>query len=307
MWLNLQIFGFRALWSPYYLIFVLGLALTYYLITGPYRHKFGGSGKERPSGKQQFFFYGGLMLLYAVKGAPVDLLSHIMLTAHMIQMALYYIVFPIFIIKGIPTWLWEKAVNRRVVKPVLKFFSIPLISLLLFNTLFSLYHLPVIFDFAKTSQVAHSSISVIILIAAFIVWWPILSPLKEFDRMQPLTKIFYIFANGVLITPACVLIIFADSPVYAAYTQEGAWLQALSLCVPSGVLQGLSSAISGPEMFSPMTTLEDQQLGGIIMKIMQEITYGIMLARVFFSWFTTESLQVDPLPSNTSEPSINEQ
>lgn len=301
MWLNLQIFGFRALWSPYYLLFILGLALIYFLITGPYRHKFGGEGEGKPSGKQQFFFYGGLVLLYAVKGAPVDLLSHIMLSAHMIQMALYYIVFPIFIIKGIPVWLWRKIVDRPVVKPVLKFFSFPLISLLLFNTLFSLYHLPVIFDFSKSSQVAHSSISVIILVAAFIVWWPILSPLKEFDRIPPLGKIFYIFANGVLITPACVLIIFADTPVYAAYTQDGAWLQALALCVPTGVLQGLTSSISGPEMFSPMTTLEDQQLGGIIMKVMQEITYGIILAKVFFQWFSPKSLQVDPLPANPYE------
>ncbi|RYG74052.1 cytochrome c oxidase assembly factor CtaG [Lentibacillus lipolyticus] len=301
MWLDLQIFGFRALWSPYYFIFVLGLALIYYLMTGPFRHKFGGDNEARPSGKQQAFFYSGMVLLYAVKGAPVDLLSHIMLTAHMIQMAIYYLIIPIFVIKGIPAWLWRKVVCRPKIKPVLMFLSKPLISILLFNILFSFYHLPAIFDFAKSSQVAHTSISLVILIAAFIVWWPVLTPIKEFDRMPPLGKIFYIFANGVLITPACVLIIFADVPVYAAYTENGAWMQALALCVPSGVLEGISYSISGPEMFSPMSTMEDQQLGGIIMKIMQEITYGSVLARVFFGWFTKESLRVDPLPANTYE------
>ncbi|WP_163970774.1 cytochrome c oxidase assembly factor CtaG [Oceanobacillus halotolerans] len=295
MWLELQIFGFRALWSPYFLMFVIGLGLVYYLITGPLRHKFGGD--VRPTIKQQVMFYVGLILLYIVKGAPIDILSHIMLTAHMIQMAFYYIVFPILIIKGIPVWIWEKVVYKPVIKPLLIFLTKPLISLLLFNTLFSLYHLPVIFDFAKSSQIAHTAISIIILFAAFIVWLPILAPLKEFDRMPPLGKIFYIFASGVLITPACVLIIFADTPLYAAYTQDGAWVQALSLCVPGDVLQGI--AISGPELFSPMSTLEDQQLGGIFMKIMQEITYGIILARVFFGWFTKESLKVDPLPSES--------
>lgn len=300
MWLELQIFGFRALWSPYFLLFVLGLALVYFLITGPYRHKFGG--EDKPSKKQQIFFYIALLLLYAVKGSPIDLLTHIMLSTHMMQMAIYYLVFPILIIKGIPKWLWEKVVFRPVIKPALSFLSKPLISLLLFNTLFSLYHLPDIFNFAKSSQIAHSSISIIILIAAFIVWWPVLTPVKEFDRMPPLGKIFYIFANGVLITPACVLIIFADVPVYATYSQDGAWMQALSLCVPSDVLQGLTYAISGPEMFSPMSTLEDQQLGGIIMKLSQEITYGVILARIFFSWFNRESLRIDPLPvNNTNE------
>lgn len=295
MWLEIQIFGFRALWSPYFLLFVLGLALIYFLITGPYRHKFGGG--DKPSIKQQILFYLALFLLYAVKGSPIDLLTHIMLTTHMMQMAVYYLIFPILIIKGIPTWLWEKILLRPVIKPAISFLSKPLISLILFNTLFSLYHLPAIFNFAKSSQIAHTSISLTILIAAFIVWWPVLTPLKEFDRMPPIGKIFYIFANGALITPACVLIIFADVPIYATYSQDGAWMQALSLCVPNNVLQGLNYAISGPEMFSPMTTLEDQQLGGIIMKISQEIIYGIILARIFFGWFNRESLQVDPLPA----------
>lgn len=295
MWLELQIFGFRALWSPYFLVYVLLLGLAYYLITGPYRHRFGGD--EKPTGKQQLFFYTALLLLYLIKGAPIDLLSHIMLSAHMVQMAMFYLVFPIFIIKGIPLWIWRKVVNAPVIKPALQLLTKPLISLLLFNSLFSLYHIPAIFDFSKSSPIAHTSISLIILVAAFIVWWPLLAPLKEYDTMSPLLKLGYIVANGVLITPACVLIIFAPDPLFAAYSQNGAWMQAMALCVPSDVLTGISSSISGPELFSPMSAEEDQQLGGIIMKIMQEIVYGILLGRVFFSWFNKESRSIDPLPS----------
>ncbi|WP_373895909.1 cytochrome c oxidase assembly factor CtaG [Virgibacillus natechei] len=295
MWLELQIFGFRALWSPYFLTYVLILALLYFLITGPYRHKFGG--EERPSVGQQISLYLGLFLLYVVKGAPIDLLSHIMLTAHMIQMAIYYLVFPILIIKGIPAWIWRKVVRAPVIKPMIKILTKPIVSLLLFNTLFSLYHIPAVFDFSKSSLIAHSSISVIILIAAFIVWLPVLSPLKEFDTMSPLLKMGYILANGVLITPACALIIFADHPLFAAYSQGGAWMQALALCVPGDVLQGLAVPLSGPEMFSSLSTMNDQQLGGIIMKIVQEITYGILLGIVFFKWVNKESKEIDPLPA----------
>src|SRR5690606_1203893 len=99
MWLELQIFGFRALWSPFFLIFLLFVSLTYYLITGPLRKKFGNYPK--PSGLQQTSFYISILLIYIVKGSPVDLLSHIMLTAHMTQMALYLIVIPILMIKGL--------------------------------------------------------------------------------------------------------------------------------------------------------------------------------------------------------------
>lgn len=299
MWLELQIFGFRALWSPYFAIFVLGLALLYYLITGPYRHKF-GSG-EKPSAKQQYFFYSGLLLLYIVKGAPIDLMAHIMLTAHMIQMAIFYFVFPIFIIKGVPAWIWEKVANIPILKQVLAVLTKPLLSLILFCALFSFYHVPEVFDFAKSSQIAHSSISGVILFAAFIMWLPILEPVKEFKKMGPLIKLAYLVGNGALITPACALIIFAGAPIYEAYSASGAWIQSLSLCVPLDVLDGLASSISGPEMFSPLTLLEDQQAGGIIMKIMQEIVLGIMLASVFFPWFNQNSNKIDPLPASVNQ------
>ncbi|MGJ9458551.1 cytochrome c oxidase assembly factor CtaG [Oceanobacillus sp. CF4.6] len=296
MWLELQIFGFRALWSPFYFVFILALAVLYYFITGPYRSKFGG--EEKPTANQQVLFYVSLLLLYLVKGSPIDLLTHITLTAHMIQMAIYLLVVPILMLKGIPEWVWRKVVNAPVIKPVFKLLTKPLIALLLFNTLFSLYHIPVVFDFAKSSIVAHTSISIILFIASFIVWFPLIAPIKELDKIQPLLKIGYIFANSVLITPACVLIIFASEPMYAAYSQDGSWIQALSLCVPGDVLQGLTSALSGPEMFTSMDTVEDQQLGGIIMKIMQEITYGVVLASIFFRWFSEESLKIDPAPES---------
>lgn len=301
MWLQLQIFGFRALWSPYFMIFVISLGILYYLITGPYRHKFGGEGKPRTTLKQNIAVYTALIILYVVKGSPVDLLSHIMLTFHMTQLALLYLAFPILLLKGLPKWLWEKVLYLPIIYPTLKLLTHPIIAILSFNGLFSLYHIPPVFDFTKSSIPAHTVSTIILLIAAFIMFIPMMSPIKEFDRLKPLVKIFYIFGNAVLITPACVLIIFADVPLYEAYTASGAWIQALSLCVPGDILTGIPDLISGPELFSPLSILDDQQLGGIIMKILQEITYGIILTQVFHAWFTKENLKTDPIPNQIPE------
>src|SRR5699024_2834720 len=155
---------------------------------------------------------------YAVKGAPIDVLSHIMMTAHMTQMAIFLIVAPLFIIKGIPVWIWKKIVEWPVIKQILALFTKPAISLLFFNGLFSLYHIPAVFDFSKASQIAHSGTSIILFIAAFLMWFSLMPPLKKYERLAPLPKIGFIFLNGLLITPACVLIIFAGEPLYASYT-----------------------------------------------------------------------------------------
>lgn len=297
MWLDLQIFGFRALWSPYFLTYILIIGLVYILITGPLRYKFGE--QEKTPTKQKVYFFTGLLLLYIVKGSPVDLLSHIMLSAHMAQLAVYFLVFPIFIIKGIPVWIWKKVIELPVVKHIFKFLTNPIIALVTFNLLFSIYHMPIIFNFSKSSQFVHSSISVIILITAFMMWWNVISPIKEYDKLPPLVKMGYIFGNAALITPACALIIFASNPLFAAYSSDGAWIQAMSLCVPGDVLQGLIPDLSGAEMFSPMSTMEDQQLGGITMQTLITIIYGAMLGRVFFNWYNKESHEIDPIPTTS--------
>src|SRR5699024_7113541 len=135
-------------------------------------------------------------ILYIVKGSPIDLLSHIMLSAHMTQLAVYFLVFPIFIIKGVPVWIWEKVFETPILKPILKIFSNPIISLLIFNLLFSLYHMPIIFDFSKSSRITHSTISIIILFFAFMLWWAVLTPLKERDKLPPLLKMCYLLGSA---------------------------------------------------------------------------------------------------------------
>ncbi|KGP92043.1 cytochrome C oxidase assembly protein [Pontibacillus chungwhensis BH030062] len=296
MWLEIQIFGFRALWSPYYFLFVVTLGVLYFLLTGPLRERFGQY--QKPTNVQQGMFYTGLVLLYVIKGSPVDLLGHILFTAHMLQMALYYLVFPILIIKGLPSWVWEKLFSVPILKNVLYLLAKPLIALLLFNGLFSLYHIPVVFDFTKSNAMAHAVVTTVILVTAFLVWLPIFAPLEKLDTLSPLLKIGFIFANGVLITPACGLIIFAETSLYSTYSDPSSWAEAMKLCVPPGVLDGLS--LSGPEIFSSMSIREDQATGGIIMKITQEIVYGTILAIIFFSWFNKESTNIDPLPSESN-------
>src|SRR5690625_199110 len=129
------------------------IVFIYYIITGPRRNIFGEVTK--PTRQQMVFFYTGLALLYIIKGAPIDLLSHIMLSAHMAQMAILYMIIPVLFIKGLPVWLIESFINKKGIKPIIHFFTHPIIALGLFNSLFAIYHLPAIFDFSKSSQVAH--------------------------------------------------------------------------------------------------------------------------------------------------------
>ncbi|MRX71697.1 cytochrome c oxidase assembly factor CtaG [Bacillus lacus] len=281
---NISIFGFRALWSPYFFLFVLLLSVLYFIIIGPLRNKFQDS--EPVSPKTKALFITSMALLYIIKGSPVDLLSHLMFSAHMTQMAILYLVFTPLLIVSIPAWLWRAVIYKPVIKPVFSFFTKPLIALIFFNGAFSFYHIPLIFDFVKTNPIYHSSMSIFLFSASLAMWWPLVNRLPEWKELSGLKKVGYIFADGVLLTPACALIIFASASLYSTYSDPTAWITALHLCVPADMLSGIN--LSGPEMFNTLPLVEDQQLGGVIMKIIQEIVYGIILGMVFFEWVRKE-------------------
>ncbi|MFZ3588078.1 cytochrome c oxidase assembly factor CtaG [Bacillus sp. DJP31] len=276
--MDISIFGFRALWSPGYLTFIVALIVLYFYLIR--------KEKYAVTVKQQFFFVTSMILLYMMKGGPLDLLGHLMFSAHMTGMAIVYLAVPPLLILGLPQTLLREFINLRGIKPLFSFFSIPLLALIIFNGMFSFYHIPLIFDVVKTDEVLHSIFSVLMFISAFIMWWPVVNLLPEAESLTPIKKIGYIFANGVLLTPACALIIFASEPLYSTYSDPTIWMKALELCVPADTLATLN--IGAPELFNWFPLIEDQQTGGVIMKVVQEIVYGSILGYIFFQWARKE-------------------
>lgn len=290
----LSIFGFRALWSPYYAITLLVVILIYFLVTIKWRHKFENS--TALTRKEATFFLLGMVFLYILKGSPVDLLGHILFTVHMTQMALLLLIVAPLFIMGIPSWIWEKLLEIRILNVVFSFFTKPLIAVLFFGLMFSAYHYPMILDNVKLNLVTHALFTTTMFIAGIFFWWPIVNKVEGQVRLHGLQQIGYVILSAILITPACALIIFAETPVYASYTEGEAWLQAMALCVPSGTLAGLSSlGLSGPEVFTSMSAVNDQQLGGILMKVTQEAIYIFVIGKIFFTWASDERSNADEI------------
>lgn len=182
----LSIFGFRALWSPYFMIFVLLLIAAYFYLTVKQRHKFKNSEPLKKG--QAIAFLIAMVLLYATKGSPVDLVAHIMFTFHMIQMAFLYLVIPPILIASIPNWVWRHILEYRFIKSTFGFFTKPLIALILFNGIFSIYHIPMIMDAVKMNIVIHALYTVVLFILAIFLWWPLLNKLEGQYQLHGLKK-----------------------------------------------------------------------------------------------------------------------
>lgn len=286
---SISIFGFIANWSPFFLIFVLLVTIFYFLVTKRWYKEFEGG---RPiTNKESAIFLINMALIYILYGSPVDLLSHILFSFHMVQMAFgFLLVAPLFY-GAVPEYLQKYIVSLPVLKQIFAIGKKPLVALILFTGTFSVYHLPVVMDNLKMSALAHNAVIVILFILALVMFYPIFNKVEPRENhMNGLFKMLYIFGIGMLLTPACALIIFASEPMFRTYTSGDAWLAAMELCVPSGTLDSLKGQgmISGPEYFTDAHPIHDQQTGGIIMKVMQEVFFGFMLGYIFFRWYREE-------------------
>ncbi|WP_301337176.1 cytochrome c oxidase assembly factor CtaG [Bacillus sp. FJAT-29814] len=297
--LALDIFGFKALWSPYFLLFMVAVTAGYFLLTIKYRHLFPGS--EKLTKQQIFLFLLSMALIYAIKGSPLDVMAHLMFYVHMIQMVALVLLIPPLFIFAIPAWVWRRLFEVRIINHLFKFFTKPLIALIVFNGLFSFYHIPLIFDHVMQSFWLHTAYTFVLFVVAVFMWWPLLNQLPEHQNLSGLKKVAYIFADGILITPACALIIFADTSLYATYSDPAVWGKVMALCVGSANFASLN--ISGPELFSSMSLVHDQQLGGVLMKVMQEVIYGAILFRVFFEWVRKDQAEAEEMMNQNFNPS----
>ncbi|TDF97281.1 cytochrome C oxidase assembly protein [Paenibacillus piri] len=256
---------FSALWSPGLILILLIVGWLYALAVNRWRHHFEDS--SRAGIKQQVFFYIGLLLFYIAEGSPLYYYGHhYSFSAHMLQQSISYLVMPPFLLLGTPGWLLRPLLRYRVAQLFMKVFASPLISLFTFNLIFSLYHIPVIMDFLMADPLMHDLYTILFMLAAFQMWFPVFCPLPEYNRINDLRRMAYIFVNGILLTPACALIIFAEEPLYQSYRNVS-------------------------EQFLFMSVLNDQQLGGVVMKIVQEIVYAIALGYTFFRWYRLERKQ----------------
>jgi len=267
--------GFADLWSPGVLLITLLVGYVYFYLVGPGRHRFANS--EPVSAGKKTLFITALLLFYGAQGTPVAYYGHAQLfSAHMLQQSILYLIMPPLIFLSIPGWMLQPLFDLKWMRKFVYPLTHPILSVLVFNLLFSVYHIPMIFDTVAQHPVYHIGYHTVLIIAAFHMWFPLFNNFEGWKRMSSLQMIAYLFADGVLLTPACALIIFAKDLLYETY-------------------------MGAPILIQGLPPLHDQQLGGTIMKIMQEIAYGFALSVVFIRWFRAERSKDEPIEPNPNQ------
>lgn len=256
---GIELFTFSELWSPFLAVFLFIIAFLYM-----YAIKKIPSQRERVPIWKKFLFIFGLVIFYVAQGSPLSLIGqHYLFSAHMVTMALTFIAVPPLILGGIPASFIRPLFQKPMVVKIVRWITNPIIVVLLFTGLYSVFHLPELFHIIMTNPLYLFIAKCVLLFVSFSMWWLLVNPLPEEDRLSNLQKLAVIFANGALLTPLAALIIFSESVLYSIYAEAH-------------------------RIYPSFQPLDDQQTAGILMRIVQEIVFATMLAVLFFKWARKE-------------------
>ncbi len=210
------------------LLWVLGAALLYWL---------GGRRRRRPGGEgwRTAAFACGLIAIVVALDSPIDSLADELFWVHMVQHILLIGVatpllalarpwnrmwrgFPLAYRRSVagaiaaPRWRWLRAAAG--------FCGGALVSWLLFNVTFCVWHLPFLYDAALRSEFVHAFEHLTFFATALLFWTRVVYSPPWRSTLTDVGKLVYLGSTMVVGWVLAIVLAVAGSPLYSAYADE---------------------------------------------------------------------------------------
>jgi putative membrane protein len=259
--------------EPLLLITLLAAGWLYALGIGPLRKRIEPAAVF-PVGKA-VLFYSGLINTYLAVGSPLDQIGEqFLFSAHMIQHMLLIYISPTLFILGTPSWLIDWLLKPNWSYSLVRFLAHPACGGLLFIFIFTVWHVPVLYEAALHDKRVHVLEHWTIFLPGIFMLWPYLTTSKRIPRSSYGIRMIAIFLLMVGQLPVFAFLSFAGKALYPTYV----W---------------------APRIIE-LDPLSDQILGGIIMKIVNMIFSLTILGISFYLWARSEEQDNPETTANAS-------
>ena len=246
---------------PDALIGLAALQGLYLVGVGPLRQKYGLADGVDP--RQVASFALGVFVLLISLISPLHVISDSYLfSGHMIQHVLLTLVAPPLMILGTPDWLLRPLIRPNFAFRLSKTLTHPILAFSVFNLVFSVWHVPSLYDLSLRNHAVHVGEHLLFTGAAFLMWWPLISRMPELPRLSYPLQMIYLFLMSIAQIIVFAPLVFASEPLYQEYAE-------------SPILWNIQA-------------LPDQQIGAIIMKVGGGLLFLTLLGIAFFRWNHSE-------------------
>jgi len=248
--------------EPLLLALLIGTGWAYAILTGPLRTRlFPG---ETLVTRKAVCFYAGLALAYLTVGSPLDQLGEdFLFSAHMVQHMLLVYAIPPLLLYGLPGWLADAALAWTPLRKLWRVLAHPVFAGMLFTFLYTVWHVPDAYELALRKKWAHILEHWLMFGPALLMWWPILSPSTRLPAMGYGLRMLYVFVLMIGQLPVFAFLTLSDTVLYPTYE-------------------------FAPRIFD-ITPLQDQILGGLIMKVTNMGVSLLVLGISFYRWYLKEN------------------
>lgn len=246
------------------IVLCLGLLVAYWYAVNVWRPHLVDAGRVKRT--QVACFCAGVGVIYAAGGTPIhDLSENWLLSAHMLQHLLFSLVAAPLLLAGVPTWLWEALLLRKIILPIARVALHPLVALGFFNAVIVVTHLPESMDFTLNHHWFHFFVHILIVSSSLMMWFPIMTNVPRLPHLTYPFQMAYLFVQSLIPSVVAAFITFSTSPVYSFYEQA-------------------------PRIWG-MTAVEDQQMGAFVMKIVGSLILWSFIGVAFFKWYAREEAE----------------
>ena len=227
--------------------------------------------REHPWWKTAFYFTGIALLVIALE-SPIDSLAEDYFSFHMVQHEiLMMLAVPAILLgapttpslRGMPRWLRLGVIRRlarqRSVRFAYRWITHPAVAIGMMSAVLWLWHLaPGWYDAALEHPVIHDVEHFSMTAVAVLFWWNVIDPKPLRSRLGYIPRVLYVFAASVPQQFLAAMLALSSHPLYQSYQH-----------------------VTGP---IPLSPLDDQQLGGLIMWVPGGFLYLAAMGIVFAVW-----------------------
>lgn len=245
--------------EPFLLLALLFFGWAYALAVGPFRARLAPPGTPF-SPARAASWYLALLLAYLAVGSPLDQIAEeFLFSAHMLQHMI--LVYPVVfcLLWGLPSWLADLLLRPAPVRAAARLLFHPAVGGLAFTLTYTLWHIPSLYEAALHSKPVHILEHFTMFLTGAMMLGGFASPSRLLPGPGYGIRMLTVFLLMVGQLPVFAFLSFADSVHYETY----AW---------------------APRIIPGFSALEDQILGGVLMKISNMAVSLALFGYCFYAW-----------------------
>jgi len=248
---------------------------------------------ERFGAARPLAFFAGLTSIFLAVSSPLDAFASLLLTAHMIQHLLLFMIAPPLVLlsdpflpllRGLPakvskhglgpflSWKALSSFGRRLTHPIVCWGAFVCTTVA--------WHLPPMYELALRSQTLHAVEHLCFLATGVLFWWPVIQPWPSRAQWPRWAMIPYLFLADFQNTALSAYLMFCDRVVYPSYA-------------------------TAPRL-PGMSALEDQAAAGAIMWVPGSLVFLIAVGVITINVLSSRRRGVRPSSLQIALPILNQ-